>query len=107
MAWGDGRMTTEQSDAIDMFLISSERKRLKEREDAIADAFVSVYFVRRWGGNIREWLKEHEQINGRGPLAREKREGAWAEYRAVHRLAREMAERGIIDMVTVNNWIQQ
>lgn len=30
-----------------------------------------------------------------------------AAYRAVRRLARDMAERGIIDMVTVNNWIQQ
>ena len=100
-------MTIEQSDAIDIFLRSVEEKKLKERADAIVYAFLSVYFGGRWGGNISEWLKMHRQTCGSGPSAREKREGAWAEYCAVRCLARDMAERGIIDMVTVNNWIQQ
>lgn len=103
----DVMMTTDQSDAIDIFLRSVERKQLEKRAVAIADAFVSVYFARRWGGNLCAWLSAHRQTEGNGPAAREKRAEAWEEYHAVRRLAREMAERGIIDMVTVNNWTQQ
>jgi hypothetical protein len=98
-------MTTEQAQAIDQVFRLSEEKRIKRRSSEIADAFVRVYFQGKFGEDIKDWLKNHVASNGNGPHAREVRAIAAARHAAVKHLAREMAERGMIDMDTVTEWV--